>query len=382
VLQRAAAFGVTRIANITGLDTIGLPVVMVSRPNARSLSVAQGKGIDLEAAKASGLMEAIELYHAEHIISPLKLATLTELRTDHAVIAVERLPRLTASPFHADLRLLWIEGTDLRSGVSVWVPYELVHMNYTLPFPDGAGCFVNSSTGLASGNHILEAISHGICECVERDATTLWHRRDGEARDKSRIDLATVHDDRCLAVLDRIFAAGLDVAVWDSTSDTGIPTFYCIITDKDTTAWRPSYPAAGAGCSPSREIALLRAMTESAQTRLTMIAGSRDDVARSTYRRAAGAGKAMRTDSARMQGGRNFRDVATFEADSFGRDIEWLCERLRSVGCDRVVIVDLTRPGLDIDVVRVIVPGLEAPHEIPGYVPGERARVRAAGPAV
>ena len=69
-----AGMGITRIANVTGLDRIGVPVVMVCRPNARSLAVSQGKGLTLDAAKASGVMEAIELYHAEHIELPLKLA--------------------------------------------------------------------------------------------------------------------------------------------------------------------------------------------------------------------------------------------------------------------------------------------------------------------
>ena len=48
--------GITRIADVTGLDSIGVPVVMVCRPNARSIAVAQGKGLDLEAARASGVM--------------------------------------------------------------------------------------------------------------------------------------------------------------------------------------------------------------------------------------------------------------------------------------------------------------------------------------
>src|SRR5947209_9745751 len=59
------AMGITRVANVTGLDRIGIPVVMVYRPNARGLVCAQGKGFRLATAKASGLMEAIETYHAE-----------------------------------------------------------------------------------------------------------------------------------------------------------------------------------------------------------------------------------------------------------------------------------------------------------------------------
>ena len=67
--------GITRIANVTGLDRIGIPVVMACRPNARSLAVSQGKGLTLEAAKASAVMEAIELHHAERIELPLKLGS-------------------------------------------------------------------------------------------------------------------------------------------------------------------------------------------------------------------------------------------------------------------------------------------------------------------
>ena len=42
----------------------------------------------------------------------------------------------------------------------------------------------------------------------------------------------------------------------------------------------PPLPEFGAGCHPSRDIALLRALTEAAQARTTFIAGSRDDMAK------------------------------------------------------------------------------------------------------
>jgi YcaO-like protein with predicted kinase domain len=49
-------FGITRIADVTGLDTIGIPVMTVVRPVARSLSVSQGKGVTKELA----------MHHGEH----------------------------------------------------------------------------------------------------------------------------------------------------------------------------------------------------------------------------------------------------------------------------------------------------------------------------
>jgi len=51
--------GITRVANVTGLDHVGIPVVMACRPNARGLAVSQGKGLTLDAAKASAVMESI-----------------------------------------------------------------------------------------------------------------------------------------------------------------------------------------------------------------------------------------------------------------------------------------------------------------------------------
>ncbi len=108
-------------------------------------------------AKASGLMEAAELYHAETITFPLRLASYEELRYRHLVVEPRKLPRGANSPFHPNLRLPWAEGRDLLSGETMLVPYELVHTNYTIPPPEGHGCFYATSNGLASGNDPLKA---------------------------------------------------------------------------------------------------------------------------------------------------------------------------------------------------------------------------------
>src|SRR5437773_10677942 len=147
VLQLAPVMGISRVCNVTGLDSVGIPVVMVCRPNSRSVAVSQGKGIDLASARASGLMEATELYHAETITLPLRLAAYEELRYQHNVVEVADLPRGFESRFHPFLRLLWCEGSDLLSGESLLVPFVIVHSNYAVPLPDGHGCFAASSNG-------------------------------------------------------------------------------------------------------------------------------------------------------------------------------------------------------------------------------------------
>lgn len=368
--------GITRIANVTDLDIVGIPVVMVCRPNSRSLSVSQGKGLDLAAAKASGLMESFESYHAERITLALKIGSVEELRYTHRLVDVAALPRSSDRVFDPRFQLLWIEGQDLMTDEPVWVPYEMVHLNYTLPLPTGHGCFAPSSNGLASGNHLLEAVSHGICEVVERDATTLWHLLDEESEAETRLDLDSVDDPDCRAALDKLDHAGVAAAVWETTSDVEIPAFLCRIVDRGDRRSRPLRPATGMGCHPAREIALLRAITEAAQSRLTFISGARDDLAREHYDRflSPASQRNWRTSIEALTPGRRFRDVPTWAAETFEEDVAWELERLEAAGIERTLVVDLTKPEFGLPVVRVIIPGLEALDASPNYVAGKRAR--------
>jgi len=373
--------GITRVANVTGLDVIGIPVVAVYRPNSRSLAVFQGKGLDLDAARASGVMEAIEAYHAEHVVAPLRLASWREISGTAPVIDVSALPRLTISTFHPDRQTLWIEGQDLAGDSRRWLPYELVHTNFSLPLPTGSGAFVMSSNGLASGNHPLEAISHAICEVVERDANALWSVRGGAARHETRVNAATIDDPDALALIDRIERAGLAIGLWNTTSDVGLASFRCVVVDRVPNHLRQTYFAFGSGCHPGRAIALIRAITEAVQCRLTYIAGARDDADRDFFERARNPDRVARLRDqveAGASSGGDFLAVPTFEGEDFAADVAHERACLAGVGLGEVTVVDLTRPEFAVPVVRVVVPGLESLHDAPGYVPGRRARALAA----
>lgn len=370
--------GITRIANITGLDLIGIPVVMVCRPNSRSVAVAQGKGQDLVAAKVSGLMEAIETFHAERVALPLRLATYAELSRSEHVADVRSLPFSARGRFSEDLPILWVAAQELMRGGTAWVPYECVHTDYTLPLPQGSLCFAANTNGLASGNHVAEAISHGLAEVIERDALTLWKRRDDASRRTTIVDLDSVDDPACRTLLERFTASGIDVMVWDATSDVGVPTFYCLLVGQQSEFADPEF---GSGCHPSRAIALSRALTEAAQARTTYIAGSRDDFLPDLYASAARE-RRLRDCRALLASlpARAFQDVQEFNAEDIGTDIDWMLGQLRRVGITQALLVDLTMPEYSLPVVRVVVPGLEGPDKGPAsdYVPGARARAFAA----
>jgi YcaO-like protein with predicted kinase domain len=366
-------FGITRIANLTGLDRTGIPVVMVCRPNARSSAVFHGKGIEMAAAKASGLMEAVETWHAEHIQLPLRLGSFVDLREPLNLADVEGLARVPGGRFHPDLPMLWVEGLDLVGGENLWVPYETVHANSAIPSLPGAGCFSASTNGLASGNHLLEATSHALCEVIERDATSLWHQLHPSMQDERRLDLATVDDEACRAVLDLLNKADLEVAVWETTTDVAVPTFECMAVDR---TGEISHVGKGAGCHPAREIALLRALTEAVQVRTTYIVGSREDIKHADYHpvnlenRNRHARRLMRP----IERARAYQAVGRYDFDNFEAELSWLVERLRAAGIRQAIVVDLSQSKFDVSVVRVVVPGLEGSNHLPDYVPGARAQ--------
>jgi ribosomal protein S12 methylthiotransferase accessory factor len=367
--------GITRVANVTGLDCIGIPVVLAFRPNSRSLATSAGKGLDLDSARASALMEAIELFHAERIDHPLTLGSRNDLRFSHDLAPVSRLPRVAASRFSDNEPILWIAGRDLFSSTSAWLPYELVHTNFVLPLPTGSGCFVLTSNGLASGNHLLEATVHALSEVIERDATTLFHLLRPEEQERRRIDLDSVHDPACREVLASYASAGVLVGAWETTTDVSVPAFRSLIVDRTPNPFRPMPAALGFGCHPTREVALLRALTEAAQSRVILIAGSRDDTGRL---RASQAVDRDMVQSARERlaprAQRRFDEGPTFAHDTFEDDLACILRSLRAAGMGQAFVVDLTRPEFGVPVVRVVVPGLEAHHGIAGYLPGDRAR--------
>ncbi len=373
VMPYMSELGITRIANVTGLDRIGVPVVMVCRPNSHSIAVSQGKGFTLDAAKASGLMESIETWHAERIELPLKLGNFDDLSLGHPMINIDRLPAMRDSLYHDKLPILWIEGTNLVDESSVWLPYETVHTFYAQPAPSGSGCFAQSSNGLASGNHYLEAVSHAICECVERDSTSLWHHKSKSEKDDIKLDLDSVDDEICQELIARLQAANLAVTVWNTTSDSGIPSFDCMLLDPQQTL---THPGLGAGCHPCKSIALVRALTEAAQVRTTYIAGSRDDLTHREFKPSEleQKNRLLHRIAGNNSGVVDFAGIADQQFATFEEDVDWMLAQLGNIGIDEVVCVNLNKPTFDIPVVRVVIPGLEGPHDEDDYIPGPRAR--------
>ena len=375
--------GITRVANLTGLDRVGIPVIAAYRPDARSIAVSQGKGQTLAAARASAVMEAIEVWHAERCDVPLRRASAAELSASAAPVCdLSRLPRANTGSDGRDdrsTRRLWVEGNDLIDGSSRWCPLEVVDADYTRHAPGNGSPFLRSTNGLASGNGWSEAVSHALCELIERDAVSVWRaraRRTGIP--DGRVDLGSVDDPACRSLLSRYAAAGIDVGVWSVSGDVGVPTFFALIVDEATPdALEVARPANGKGCHPSKAVALSRALTEAAQSRLTYISGARDDLDEGDYDTALQRDNVRRCrtliDDAPPVPPLDYRTLSECPGPSFPDDVAHLLGALRAVGIEQAVAIDLAADTPEVAVVRVIVPGLEGPDEHPAWVPGERA---------
>jgi YcaO-like protein with predicted kinase domain len=368
VLPFSQRMGITRIAVLTGLDVLGIPVAAAVRPNSRSIAVHQGKGVTLAAAKASAVMEAVETYHAETMTLPLRLASFAELGAAAADPA--RLPRC-AGREAGDERLLWVEARELMSGSPLWVPHELVSADFTHPTPAGAGLFQATTNGLASGNHWLEAVLHGLYEAVERDAIALWRASSEAAQNRTGVDLDSVDGPVSRSLLHAFRRAGVALRVWDVTSDIRLPSFLCLAVSDDGVE-----PELGSGCHADADVALSRALTEAAQARLTRISGARDDFADASYRPAARTGRHEAAQSwLHSPASRDFRAAPGCAGSTLRQDLDEALRRLHGVGLQQAAWVELTQVELGIPVARVIVPGLEGPWTPPDgeYSPGLRA---------
>ena len=348
---KVPAAGITRVADITSLDRIGIPVFSCIRPTAEdgAITVYNGKGATVEESRISAIMEGIERYSAEVHDREIRVALFQELEGHEPVVNPEDL--ILPEGAGMDRFMSWCQGYDIANNQTVWVPaFAVFH-----PVPHRyRGVFRTNSNGLASGNTLEEAIFHALSEVIERDAWSLVETTRNTGPAVVGIDDPVIQD------MQKKFAdAQVEVIIRDITSDIGIPTIAAVADDvllKD-----PSLLTIGIGTHTSTRIAVMRALTEVAQSRLTQIHGAREDTTIADLRKKMGYERAKRINGYwyRNNGTVDYADIPSSDTDDFLKDINNIITALEKKGLDRVIVVDLTREEIGIPVVRVIVPGLE-----------------------
>jgi ribosomal protein S12 methylthiotransferase accessory factor len=355
IASKMPAAGVTRVADITGLDRIGIPVFSSIRPTAEegAISMYNGKGTTEEEARVSAMMEAIERYSAEVGNRKLLIDSCSRFSEKENVLN----PKDLILPYYVtnveEVRIPWVKGYDLiHEEEEIYVPASAVF--HPLPSRyDRVRLFRTNTNGLAAGNELEEAIFHGLAEVIERDAWSLVEitRNTGT---NVKIDGGEIRD-----LVDKFIVADVSVLVRDITSDIGIPTFAAV--SDDVMLRDPALLTIGMGTHTNAEVAVKRALTEVAQSRLTQIHGAREDTNIADMRRIMGYEWIRKRNKHwfDITEEKDFGTVKSLDSDDFLDDIKYMVECLKESGLERVIVVDLTREELRVPAVRVIVPGLE-----------------------
>lgn len=353
--------GITRITEITHLDRIGLPVFSAIRPTSQegSISIYGGKGITTEHAKASAMMEGFERYSAEKQDENLVTGTASEISSKGKVIDIEslNLPQEFKKENLDSLNLEWNICHDMITGEDYYVPSNAIYHPYV---SDNSACrnlFKSNTNGLASGNSLDEAILHGIFEVIERDA---WSIFELTHKNSAQIDLESIESETVNDALSKFSENEISIKLMDLTADINVPTIAA--SSDDTLLKDAGLLTLGIGTHLDPEVAILRALTEVAQSRATQIHGAREDTVRADFARTAGYERMKRINKHYFQEEDekiSLSDIENRSTDSITKDIEIVLKELEANEIEHVLYYDLTRPELEVNVARVIIPKME-----------------------
>ena len=354
-LARAAAAkaGVTRLADISGLGGLGLPVFQAIRPFARSLTVSQGKGRTPLAARVSALLEACELACAEALPRPGPEVPLAEMPTavrqcwagDRGPLTIDLDPALPRG---------WMAGRVLGSGEAMPMPWDLLSLDFTqapLEYPA-------NSDGLATGNTREEALFGALAELLEYDLVARFENMSPLARRALQIDCDSIDAPQLARELARVRAAGFTPRLWSLGQDHGIPAFACKLLAREPAMDR-MVPTGGSACHTDPATAALAALREAAQGRAALVAGARDDITANDC--LDGRNRALALIVATLavtEGPLAWRDVPAIDCKSISGGIDVLQTAVAALTPHPVVVFDHEAPVPGLHIVHALAPGL------------------------
>jgi len=404
ILPVSSNIGITRLADITNMDILGIPNFSAVLPGTEDyIWVYSGKGPTRMDAKASALMESIERYSSLPSGNRNKMiqGSYKEVSKVSKILHPSNVVEPMILEYDDEMIMDFLSGYDLVNNERILIPAPLALFRYS-PKPPAINPFAYHHTnGLASGNVLEEAICHSLCEVIERDATSLAELNasalpynflrtmtkylsdngleidpvDGTefVDDDSKypdVDISNIDFKPISNLVKKFNDAKIPLIIKDITSPIGVPTFNASSIEWITEDY--GYLAEGHGTHPDARIALLRAITEVSQTRAANIQGARDDLRKISY----GNSNSDEKKTWQFMKSKNtiqFSEIKSFIHDDILDDINFILSRLVSNGLKQVIVVDLTNPQIMIPVVRTIVPGLET-FKITKAIIGKRGR--------
>jgi bacteriocin biosynthesis cyclodehydratase domain-containing protein len=337
-----------------------------------------GKGSTAEQGEASALMEAIERYcgifQGDEIrvrrrfadfstgdaIAPNDVLLFSEAQYHQAQAQTADMDigPPTPPPFDRSAEIEWSPVWSLRDERFKHLPTSILYFSYRNQAGDQGSA---DSNGCAAGNTLEEAIVQGFLELVERDSYAIWWYNRLQC---AEVDLDQF-DDSYVRELRRQFAqSGRRLWLLDITSDLGVPSFIALAHWMEDALEHIEF---GSGAHFDSRIAALRAMTELNQfLSIGLMGGGSTEISHHE-----------RSNPFRLQ---DFPYLMpnrkAIVRPDFGPKFQELDTREQVIACVDLarrqkldfLVLDQTRPDVEVPVVRVIVPGLR--HFYRRFAPG------------
>lgn len=358
--------GISRLGELTGLDQLGIPVALAVRPNSHSLSVSLGKGPDVDSAMISAAMEAAETAIAETLPDTVVWTSADALnRKAQPVLDLASISRCHPHRFATAETTAWEQARNLVTDETTLVPWSLIGLDHRQAPAGFHDAFYVASDGLASGNTYDEAVFHGLCELIERDALAKMQFLTTDKLRRLEFQPNGQEDPYLPALLQLIDEAGLRLRMFQMQSDIEVPAYLALLEPKHQRHAVPGQTGSkcgGCGCHPSSGRAIVKAITEAAQARLALVAGARDDIDAKHYETNELLELPVDPPKPNLHANRTVpNDNFPIKPLSMKQKVDDLTDRLKSVGIDQVLVAELDAKAFSIHVVRVIAGELQVP---------------------
>ncbi len=349
-----------------------------------------GKGVSETQARASALCEALERYCGEMDGSEIRIpGSFSEMRAKwgDAVIHPNTVMRYSdrqyaeraiwnarkskfnrvPEPFVENTCVDWTPVWSLTEERHKYLPTQLLY--YTALADKDRDTFycMGCSNGNASGNTLEEAIIQGFFELVERDATALWWYN---RLLRPGVDIDSFGETWFMELGAHYDTLGRDLWALDITSDLEIPAFAAFSALRQGPEERILF---GLGCHLDARIALQRALAEMNQMLSISQSGREsgkmgvEDSEVLSWLKTATRDNQPYINPDKKAAWRTCADYQKCCSGDLLLDIIECRQRVESRGME-VLVLDQTRPGIGMPVVKVVVPGLR--HFWARYAPG------------
>lgn len=260
IRPRMAGWGITRLADVTGLDYLGIPMAAAVRPLSDPARMVAA-GPTLAHAATSAALAVARVWHASSSVpAPLARSAPADFLTSYRI---EDLGLPADCLVTRSTRLDWVQAQSLADGRQTVVPRDLVWLSRPPRRPWRPTFLTATTVGLGAGATRDDAILAALCGWAAHDAAAAL----AHGALMGVLDTRTIPDAWCARTVQQVADADGQAVIAALPSRTGMPCWTAIFRGGDVIT-------AGIAARPDPVAALAAALCDAAAARLAALAGT------------------------------------------------------------------------------------------------------------